>query len=268
MPSEKVSQQEFAVKILTAHLEKERLSHTYLFSGEKESGKEDLARAFACALNCEEGKYFEICSCGSCRKGETGNHPDIKWIGQDMKQRSLKIEEMRETIGAASFKPYEGKRKVFILVQADRLTPDASNALLKTLEEPPDKTIFILTADSRSNLLETILSRSFEVRLRPLGKTAERESIALELQDKKWEDLLETYAGSNREELKKKLDSLMLYFRGRLQNPALEMTRQGGFVRAMDLVTESKDALESNSNQKIVMSRLAMQLRRAIGSSL
>src|SRR5438094_110690 len=127
MFSEKIEAQDFAVRVLKSHIQKNRLAHTYLITGEKESGKGDLALAFAVALNCEAEQYFEPCSCNSCRKSEAGNHPDLHLLGQDLKIKTLKIEEVRNVIAGASLKPYEGKYKVFVLFDAGRLSQDASN---------------------------------------------------------------------------------------------------------------------------------------------
>src|SRR5207248_272507 len=117
-------------------------------------------------------KYFDDCVCASCRKSEAGSHPDLHVLGKDLKLKSIKIEEVRDAIADAALKPYEGKWKVFVVLEAGRLTADASNAFLKTLEEPPPHTVFILTVETKAGLLETIQSRGFEVRLKPLAPDA------------------------------------------------------------------------------------------------
>ena len=261
--------QDFVLRILKSHIQRNRLAHTYLLTGEKNSGKEEVALAFAQSLNCLEKRYFETCECTSCRKVKAKNHPDVQWLGGEEKVRSIKIESVREILGWASLKPYEGRWKVFIILNADKLTLDAANALLKVLEEPPPQTIFVLSVESRVYLPDTILSRCFEVRFRPAGILSdengeeERAGITENIQGKNWEDFLDEYTAKSREEIKKILDLLMIHLNRRnaqAENPKLDNLIS--FTRAMDLLAESKDALDSNVNQKLVLSRLAMQLRK------
>ncbi len=267
MSLNKVTAQEFAVKILRSHLEKKRIAHTYLLTGKKESGKEDVALAFAQALNCLSNHAFEECACVSCRKIEAGNHPDVRIMGSEAKARSIKIEEVRDAIGAASLKPYEGKWKVFILLDADRLTADAQNALLKTLEEPPANTLFIFLVENKSNLLETIQSRSFEVRLKPLHFSEEGGAgFIAGMWQENWEDILDAYQSQSREELKGSLELLMSNLREEIRNS--ESTGRGipvpKIVEAISVVCETKDAVDGNVNQKLALSRLAVNLRKIL----
>lgn len=270
MYSEKVNAQEFAVKVLKNHLRSGRLSHTYLITGQDSSGKEEVAMTFAAALNCLENKWFESCACNACHKIENGNHPDFHTLGDDEDVKSIKIEEVRNMISQASLKPYEGKWKVFFLKKAERLTADASNAVLKTLEEPTARTIFILTAETKANLLETIQSRSFELRLKPLGGMNDGQpslELVMEMKEKAWEDFLDERTGK-RENMRETLEDLMLYFRQSALKAVLPSgapdPRQEAFVKALELLTETKDALEGNVNQKLLASRLAMRLRRIV----
>ena len=264
MSSEKVKRQDFVVKVLTSHLEKDRLSTTYLFTGDQGSGKEDLSLAFAQALNCEENKTFKTCGCVSCRKIAEGNHPDIHWVGEDLKAKTIKIEEVRNLIQASGLKPYEGRYKVFILRRVERLSLDASNALLKTLEEPAAKTIFIMEATSKEHLLDTIKSRSFEIRLRPLDAEEvgdEVHALTREVQGLAWEDVTEAWNTTPKDELKTKLGALMQYFR-REYDPIRGEGKEVELTRAVGIVMEAKEALEANANQKLVLSRMAMRLRQ------
>jgi DNA polymerase III subunit delta' len=173
---------------------------TYLFTGNEEEKKKALAVAFAKVLNCMEMESPSLrgrhksdveaisrservsprgretrdtstgCECESCMKIEHGNHPDIKWLGEDEEVNSIKISEVREFKGILALKPYEGKMKVFIFNQADRLSADAQNALLKSLEEPPPYNVIILLASHRRSLFNTIVSRSLEIKVPPFTK--------------------------------------------------------------------------------------------------
>ena len=261
MLSEKIEAQDFAVRLLKSHLEKNRLSHTYLMTGEKGSGKEDLALAFAYALNCEAKNYFQSCSCKACRKADAGNHPDLHVLGQDLKVKTLKIEEVRNVIAGASLKPYEGRWKVFVLLSAGRLSQDASNAFLKTLEEPPAHTVFMLTVETKSALLETIQSRSFEVRLKPLRSGDEDiHEIASEIRGKRWEDYFEELSKEPKDELKGTLADLLEFFRKRMESPMVEDSFQ--YVQALDYLLDAQGALDENANQKLLLSRLAMGFKK------
>ena len=266
MFSDKVRAQDFAVRILKAHLEGERLAQSYILTGQKQAGKEEMAMAFAAALNCTAGHFFQACECVDCHKLESGNHPDLHILGEDPKVKSIKMEEIRRLISQVSLKPYEAKRKVFVLLEAGRLTADASNALLKTLEEPPPHTVFILTAENRSQLLETIQSRSFEIRLKATGgvdEDAGTKAAALRiLAGRNWEDILEEYSAVSKDELRRKLDMLMEHFRQEIAETS--GPDAASRVRAIELILETKDALDANANQKLALSRLAMRFRRVL----
>ncbi len=275
---EKMAGQNFAVRVLKSHIAKDRLAHTYLLTGKNESESAKLALDFAKALLCEQNKVFESCDCTSCRKIENQNHPDVRWLGQDTDARSIKIEAVREMLGWANLKPYEGRRKVFIFIDAERLTPEAQNALLKTLEEPPGQTIFCLLVESKSHLLETIQSRSFEIRLpSKLDDTAEGE-IPAGLGEKKWDDFLEPYQTTTREEVKSMLDAVMNYFRdciarhsedperseGDEESGSFATLRMTALLDALDAAYETKEALEANANQKLALTRLTMRLKKIL----
>lgn len=261
MFSEKIEAQDFAVRLLKSHIQKKRLAHTYLFTGQKQAGKEDVAIAFAHALNCEKGQYFEACDCNSCRKCEAGNHPDLHILGEDLKVKTLKIEEVRNVIAGASLKPYEGKYKVYVLLEAGRLSQDASNAFLKTLEEPPEHTVFILTVESKARMLDTIQSRSFEVRFKPLPVEAGGvDEIASEIRGKRWEDYFEELGKSPKDELKGTLAGLMEHFRKRMESPMVDDSYP--YVRALDYLLDAQGSLDENANQKLMLSRLAMGFKK------
>jgi len=111
-------------------------------------------------LNCEQSGVLEPCGvCSSCKKIETKNHPDVRWIFPNDETGSIKIEDIRALQYQVSLKPYEGRYKIYIIVDADTMTEAASNCLLKTLEEPQGETLLILTSSNTKMLLPTILSR-------------------------------------------------------------------------------------------------------------
>jgi DNA polymerase-3 subunit delta' len=157
--------QEHAVKLIKQSMSKNRLAHAYLFAGPDGVGKKTCAQIFARTLNCLEGGNEPCNSCISCTKEF---HPDIHLIKP--KGTSLRIEQMRELQNNVVYKPYEGKWKVYILEDADKLTEAAANSLLKTLEEPPPVTVFILITSQVEKILPTIRSRCQQINFRPIGQ--------------------------------------------------------------------------------------------------
>ena len=156
----------------------DRVSHAYLLCGEAGRMKESLASLFAMTLLCESpktdraaGTIEPCCVCASCRKAMAGSHPDILTVRHE-KPTVLSVGEIREQLcDTADVKPYEGDRKVYIVPDADRMNPQAQNALLKTLEEPPAYTVILLLAENEETLLPTIRSRCVILPVRNLSIT-------------------------------------------------------------------------------------------------
>jgi DNA polymerase-3 subunit delta' len=156
-------------ELLKRSLKRERLAHAYLFVGDRGSGKEDVARELAKAVNCTAGKGDACDECLSCRKIDAGNHPDVQWIRPESKSRRITIDQIRELMRSIYLKPSEGKMKVAILVDAECLQQEAANAFLKTLEEPAANSTLLLLASSPEQLLETILSRCLRIQFASTG---------------------------------------------------------------------------------------------------
>lgn len=158
-------------------LKSSRLPTSFVMAGPAGSGKKTLARVLARAVQCESSRLNEDCSCGPCRKVEDSIHPEVRWIGLDEEQYSIKIEEIHQLMNWASFKVMEGNKKVFILNRAERMTEEAANALLKTLEEPPADTLIFLLIGNSANLRQTLLSRCFKIKMRPLPLQTVRDLL-------------------------------------------------------------------------------------------
>ena len=250
--------------LLTAHLRRNQIAPTYLFTGPEGEAKNELATRFAQALNCERGKFFENCNCPSCQKIGRGNHPDVKWLGQDEKIRSLKIEEVRAVVHECWLKPFEGKWKVFIFQGAERLTLEAANALLKTLEEPPGHSVFLMLVETKAHLLETLQSRGCEVRVPPSPEPDPcTEKIVETLEEKGWDAFFEGLRGGLRTDLAPIFETLMRYFKNRSaeaweKNPGLSEN----YLKAFDSVYETQQAVQANVNQKLALTHLEIRLRR------
>lgn len=158
---------EWAVHLLRQALEEGELSHAYLFTGPSGIGKGTLARALASALLCQ-GSPRPCGECRSCRLVASGNHPDLFWVQPESEVGRLKVEQVRELQRHLSLTPNMASHRVAVLDRFDQATPSAANALLKTLEEPPDFVVLILLAPDTDSLLPTIVSRCQVVPLRPI----------------------------------------------------------------------------------------------------
>ena len=159
------STQSQGVQLLQRSLARGRLGHAYLFTGDQIEALETLARSLAKTLNCHHpsttgGAATDCCDeCLSCKKIEDENHADVHWARPESKSRVITIDQTRELMREIQLKPTEAEFKVAIIAGADRLNPQAANAFLKTLEEPPPKSVLILLSTEPSRILETILSR-------------------------------------------------------------------------------------------------------------
>jgi len=159
----------WAVRQLQQAMAAGKLSHALLITGPENVGKHTLALALTRALLCEADAAERPCeSCSACRRVASGNHPDV-WLAEpEGEGRGVKIEQIRELERFLALTPAEGAHKIAILSAVELLNPNAGNALLKTLEEPPAYAHLILLATDADTLLPTIVSRSQHLPLRPL----------------------------------------------------------------------------------------------------
>ena len=151
--------QEVAVQLLGNSLKHGRVPHAYLFIGPCGVGKRLTAINLAKALNCDGSSEISCDRCVCCKKIDASIHPDVQYIYPTGPSLSITIDNIRELRAQISFKTYEGKKKVYIIVEAENMTIQAANCLLKTLEEPPENSVLILTATDAHLLLRTIVSR-------------------------------------------------------------------------------------------------------------
>mgnify|MGYP006283426249 FL=1 len=149
--------QDYVIQTLRNALKNERIAHAYLFAGPRGTGKTSTAKVFAKALNCEDNSSFEPCGvCNNCKKISSGQSMDVIEIDAASNRGIDEIRELREKV---KFYPSEGTYKVYIIDEVHMLTKGAFNALLKTLEEPPENVIFILATTEPHKVISTILSR-------------------------------------------------------------------------------------------------------------
>lgn len=169
-----------AIEAVSTLINKNRLPHALLLSGPKGYGKFTLAQDVARALNCHtpESDGAPCGHCPPCLKIGKGVFPDLMAVEPTGRTNRIKIDDIRALMAEIAFKPYEGKAKVFIIKDADRLNQESGNALLKTLEEPPPASYLILTSTSEKELLPTIVSRCLRLKLPPLAEAEILDRLA------------------------------------------------------------------------------------------
>lgn len=146
-----------------------KVAHAYIICGEKGSGRNNLAKLFAASIQCKDynGKPCGVCK--SCKQMTGGNQPDVITLVREKKV--IRVDEIREQINhTVDIKPYEGPYKVYIIPDADTMNDQAQNALLKTIEEPPEYAVILLLVENEKLLLPTILSRCVLLNMKPVSE--------------------------------------------------------------------------------------------------
>lgn len=159
-----------------------KISHAYILDGEEGSGKKMIAAAFAKTVQCEKQGQAPCMECRSCKQAESRNNPDIIYVSHE-KPGSIGVEDIRKQLnGDIMIKPYSCPFKIYIIDEADKLTVQAQNALLKTIEEPPAYAVIMLLTAKASALLPTILSRCVLLTLKPVKDSLIKEYLMKNLQ--------------------------------------------------------------------------------------
>lgn len=175
---------EWAADMLASHIARGSVRHAYLFCGPPGVGRRTLALKFVQALTClQPPAPGEACgTCRMCDQTVREQQPDLHIIRIAEDAANIKVEQIRDLQRMLSLSPYQSRYRVALLLGFEKATPGAQNALLKTLEEAPEKAILLLTADSPDNLLPTIVSRCEVLRLRPMGADQLAERLRSERQ--------------------------------------------------------------------------------------
>ena len=188
MLNDEIKGHDFQKEILKRAVSENLISHSYLFSGPDGIGKKLVANEFAKLINCQTGGSLESdgCDCSSCSKIDKGIHPDVIYV-QFEGVKNIKVEQIREGVEDRLFlKSFEGKCKVVIVDEAERMSNGAQNAFLKTLEEPPPNSVIILITSNPDSLLPTIRSRCQLIRFNALpeelifNELKKRDDLSLE----------------------------------------------------------------------------------------
>lgn len=164
-----IVEQEQIKEHLENAINRNKVSHAYIINGERNAGKEFIAKTFAMALQCEDRQGYEPCQeCRSCSQAKSGNHPDIIFITHE-KPGTIGVDDIREQINNdVIIKPYSGPKKIYIINEGEKMTVQAQNALLKTLEEPPEYAVILILTTNMETLLPTILSRCVVLNMKPV----------------------------------------------------------------------------------------------------
>jgi DNA polymerase-3 subunit delta' len=158
-----------------------KVSHAYIIEGERSSGKEFIARIFAMALQCEQGGTEPCGQCHSCKQALSHNQPDIIFISHE-KPNTIGVEDIRDQINNdIGIKPYSSPRKIYIMNEGEKMTPQAQNALLKTLEEPPEYAVILILTTNVDELLPTIQSRCVVLHMKPVKDALVKKFLMEEL---------------------------------------------------------------------------------------
>ena len=161
-----------------------KVNHAYIIEGPEGFGKRTIASAFAQALECEHTDIAPCGECHSCRQASSGSHPDIKWVLPDPeKPGQIRVDDIRtQIVSDVAILPYQGKYKVYIVPEAEKMNPAAQNALLKTLEEPPSYAVILLLTKNAASFLETIRSRCVLLALKPVREAQIEEYLMKHVQ--------------------------------------------------------------------------------------
>jgi DNA polymerase-3 subunit delta' len=248
MKIDDIAGQTVALTHLKNALKKDQISQAYMLIGEPGMGKKTIAESFAESILCEErkpGEYEHCGKCRSCHQVETGNHPDCIFVTHE-KSNLISVDEIREQlVSDVEIKPYQGSKKVYIVPDAEMMNEQAQNALLKTLEEPPEYAVIILLVANTDLMLPTLLSRSIKLPLAPLPDQVIEEKLIKDYYIQKY-----------------RTSSIVKFARGNLGR-AIEMSENDDFIEdkntASDIMkkvvkTESyqwKDWIDELSKDKV-----------------
>ncbi len=152
-------------------------ANTYIFEGAAGLSKHECARLFAKALVCNNTNNAPCCNCPACIEADAQSHPDIIFIEPEKDRATIGVDPVRDAVNEVMIKPFYNRHKVFIIDEGDILTPQAQNALLKIIEEPPEYAVFIIVTTNSELLLETVRSRSVIITFSPRPDQVVRDYI-------------------------------------------------------------------------------------------
>ena len=224
----------------------DKVSHAYILNGEKGSGKKLLAFAFAQTVQCESGKAEACGECRSCKQAEGGNHPDIIRITHE-KPNSIGVDEIREQlVNDIQIKPYSSRYKIYIVPEAEKLTVQAQNALLKSIEEPPVYAIILLLTTNAYILLPTIRSRCVMLDMKPIPDRQVKKYLMEHLQIPDYQaDVCVAFARGN---IGKAVELASSENFSEIKAAALQLLKNIPKMEMQDIITAVKSVIEFKIN--------------------
>ncbi len=256
-------------QVLQKCREKDRIAHAYLFTGPEGSQKRETAAFLAKLLNCP-GQHPPCETCLTCRKIDNLIHPDVLLIEPSGAAHMIKIDDIHKLRQKNMQTPIEAVYKVFIIIDAHQMNLESANALLKSLEEPQENSVFILTSSRPRLLPSTVISRCQPMRLPPGGKVTAREVISQEELNLTCKDVRSLEVFKLAEELaersRTKVDALhILEAMSEFCLDTLRKAGTGQILSRASLIQEAKEKVSKNVNLKLLFTVLLMKIKKCAG---
>lgn len=175
---DKIYANQLAMDTINSMMENNRLAHSFLIFGDNGLGKKSIAEYFAMKMLCENKTDTPFGKCRACRNIRNHVHPDVIWVEHSGKLQGFSAETIRNICSEAFVTPATAERKIYIFADADQITVQAQNSLLKLIEEPPDFTYFIFTAKDKNSFLATIISRVIAIGVSECSEEECRTALA------------------------------------------------------------------------------------------
>jgi len=260
--------QKHVLNYLKKSIEKNRISHAYLFEGLKYSGTKDVALWFVKYLECQSQKTTKPCGlCQSCQDIDKNRYPDLAMVSIEGDKKEISIERIRELRRHLSLSAYSGPYKIAIIKEADKMTSEAANALLKTLEEPQGNTVLILITSTPSALPKTIVSRCEEIKF----KTVSLDKVPKNFIEKEYTEILQKpltdifkyieQTSKKKKQIIPLLDSWLFLFRDFLMKKKESKYSQGQLIKIIKEIQKTKNlVLNTNINKRLAIENLVLIL--------
>jgi DNA polymerase III subunit delta' len=232
------------LETLRSALTQGRLHHAYLFVGPEGVGKRTVALSLARALHCSDQPGDFCGQCANCARIQAGNHPDVRVIGPLPDKKEISIQQIREIEKELNFRSFSGGRKIAIIDPATLMNLAAQNALLKTLEEPPQDSVLILIASNSGGLLPTLRSRCLRLSFSPLRRDLLAGLLAAKGMNPETANFLAAISGGS-PGVAMNIDIEELREKRQLWSGMLSALKTGGYRAA----TEAAEALASNKEE-------------------
>lgn len=224
----------------TNAIKQHKVSNAYIINGDAGMGKKMLAKIFSMTLQCEKQQENPCNECHSCKQALSGNHPDIRWITHD-KVNVISVDDIREQINNdIQIKPYSSPYKIYIVDDAQKMNVQAQNALLKTMEEPPEYAVIILLTTNSEMFLPTILSRCVKLDMRVIGKSTMKNYLMRNMDIPDYQaDVIIAFSSGNLGKAKRLASSDSF---NELKNEVIHLLKYVGDMQAYEVVMAVKQA--------------------------